>query len=55
MHLYVDFDDCLCETARSFSQLVMEMFGRNVPYENIRIFDLEKCFFRYQRMDFLRT
>ena len=44
MHLYVDFDDCLCETARSFSQLVMEMFGRNVPYENIRTFDLEKSF-----------
>ena len=44
MHIYVDFDDCLCETARSFSKLAVEMFGRNVPYEEIRFFNLEKSF-----------
>lgn len=44
MQIYVDFDDCLCETARSFSQLAAEMFGRNVPYEKIRFFELEKSF-----------
>ena len=44
MHIYVDFDDCLCETARSFSKLAAEMFGNNVPYEKIRFFDLDKSF-----------
>ena len=31
MKIYVDYDDCLCETARAFSKLVLEMFGKNVP------------------------
>lgn len=44
MKIYVDFDDCLCETARSFSELALEMFGKNVPYEDIRYFDLDKTF-----------
>ena len=44
MKIYVDFDDCICETARSFSKLATEMFGKNVPYENIRFFDLDKTF-----------
>ena len=44
MHIYVDYDDCLCETARSFSQLALEMFGKNVPYEEIRFFELNKSF-----------
>ena len=44
MKIYVDFDDCLCETARSFSGLAAEMFGKNVPYERIRYFDLYKSF-----------
>ncbi|MBR6228326.1 MAG: 2-dehydropantoate 2-reductase [Eubacterium sp.] len=44
MKIYVDYDDCLCETARHFSQLVDELFGVGVPYENIRYFDLQKSF-----------
>ncbi len=44
MNIYVDFDDCLCETARYFSGLVAELFGKNVPYEKIRYFDLQKSF-----------
>ena len=44
MHIYVDFDDCLCETARSFSKLALEMFGKNIPYEKIRFFELDKSF-----------
>ena len=44
MHIYVDFDDCLCETARYFSGLAMEMFGKDVPYEGIRFFELDKSF-----------
>jgi len=31
MRIYVDFDDCLCETARSFSELAAKMFGKDVP------------------------
>lgn len=44
MKIYVDFDDCLCETAREFSKIAVEMFGKSVPYENIRFFDLDKSF-----------
>ena len=44
MNLYIDFDDCLCETARRFSGLAAEMFGKNVPYDKIRYFDLQKSF-----------
>lgn len=44
MKIYVDFDDCLCETARSFSALAVEMFGKVVPYEKIRYFELDKSF-----------
>ena len=42
MKIYVDFDDCLCETARSFADLAIEMFGKRVPYEKIRFFELNK-------------
>ncbi len=41
---YIDFDDCLCETAKNFSGLVKELFGMNVPYENIRYFNLQRSF-----------
>lgn len=44
MNIYVDFDDCLCETARHFSGLAKDMFGTNVPYENINFFNLQKSF-----------
>ena len=44
MNIYVDFDDCLCETARYFSGLIDRMFGLNIPYEKIRYFDLQKSF-----------
>ena len=44
MNIYIDFDDCLCETARYFSGLVKELFGINVPYENIYYFDLQRSF-----------
>ena len=44
MKIYVDFDDCLCETARAFSTLASEMFGKNVPYEEIKDFALDKTF-----------
>ena len=44
MHIYVDFDDCLCETGRYFSGLAAEMFGKNIPYEDIRFFNLQTSF-----------
>ena len=44
MNIYVDFDDCLCETARYFSGLAKEMFGIHTPYEAIQYFELEKSF-----------
>ena len=44
MNIYVDFDDCLCETARSFSDIVKEEFGIDVPYEKMMYFNLQKAF-----------
>lgn len=44
MDIYIDYDDCLCETARHFSILVKELFGLIVPYEDIRYFNLQKSF-----------
>ena len=44
MNIYVDFDDCLCETGRAFSGLVFELFGKEVPYEKMWHFNLQKAF-----------
>ncbi len=44
MNIYVDFDDCLCETGKAFSDLVYEMYGKLVPYEEMRYFNLRKSF-----------
>ena len=44
MNIYVDFDDCLCETAKGFSTLVKDMFDIDVPYEDIHFFNLQKSF-----------
>ncbi len=44
MNIYVDFDDCLCETARAFSVLAHDMFGKDVPYENMLYFNLQMSF-----------
>lgn len=44
MNIYVDFDDCLCETARAFSDIALEMFGIDVPYEKMAYFNLQKAF-----------
>ena len=44
MIFYVDFDDCLCETARSFTEIAARLFGKKVPYEEVRFFNLQKSF-----------
>ena len=44
MNIYVDFDDCLCETGRAFAGLVSDMFGKDIPYEKMQYFNLQKAF-----------
>ena len=44
MKIYVDFDDCLCETARAFTEIAARLFGKNVPYEKVRFFNLQQSF-----------
>ena len=45
MNIYVDFDDVLCETARSLCQLCARLFDRPpVAYENIHAFNLRESF-----------
>ena len=44
MKLYVDFDDCLCETGRAFAGMASELFGKQVPYEEMRCFNLQQAF-----------
>ncbi|MBO4457039.1 MAG: 2-dehydropantoate 2-reductase [Butyrivibrio sp.] len=44
MKFYVDFDDCLCETARAFTVLVKRLFGKDVPYEKVHFFNLQQSF-----------
>lgn len=44
MRIYVDFDDCICETARDLSSLAASLFGKIVPYEEIAAFDLHEAF-----------
>ena len=44
MRLYVDYDDCLCETARAFTDIAERLFGKHIPYENVRFFDLRESF-----------
>ena len=44
MNIYVDFDDCLCETGRAFSVLVYDLFGKHIPYEGMKYFNLQKSF-----------
>ena len=44
MRIYVDFDDCLCETGRAFSKLALEMFSKHVPYEQMHCFEMDRSF-----------
>ncbi len=42
--VYVDFDDVLCETARTLAGVVKRRFGKEVPFERIHSFDLKRSF-----------
>lgn len=44
MKIYIDFDDCLCETARAFTEIAKRLFGKDVPYEEVRFFNLQQSF-----------
>ena len=44
MNIYVDYDDCLCETGKYFADLASELFGKDIPYEDMRYFNLQKAF-----------
>ncbi len=44
VNIYVDFDDCLCETAREFTRIVKKMYGKEIPYEQVHFFDLQQSF-----------
>ncbi len=44
MRFYVDYDDCLCETAYAFTKIAKRLFGKEVPYEKVRFFDLQESF-----------
>ena len=44
MKIYVDYDDCLCETARAFTGIAARLFGKNVPYEKVHFFNLQETF-----------
>ena len=44
MRIYVDYDDCLCETARAFTVIAERLFGKKVPYEKVRFFNLQDSF-----------
>ena len=37
--IYVDFDDVLCETARTLLSIAEDLFGKTVEYEKINAFD----------------
>jgi len=42
--IYVDFDDVLCETARTLADIVADRFGRRTRFEDIYSFDLNVSF-----------
>ena len=44
MNIYVDFDDCLCESGRFFAGLVRDLFGPDIPYEKMQYFNLQQAF-----------
>lgn len=44
MKIYIDFDDVICETAKFFTSLAKEHFNVDVPYDNVKFFNLQKAF-----------
>ena len=44
MNIYIDFDDCICETAKAFCSLATELFDKHIDYDDVRFFELQQSF-----------
>lgn len=44
MKVYIDFDDVICETAKAFTRIANELFGIELPYQQVQFFNLKKSF-----------
>ena len=44
MKIYIDFDDVICETAKSITRIAKELFGIELPYREIQFFNLQKVY-----------
>lgn len=44
MKVYIDFDDVICETAKYFTKIAKELFDKEVPYQEVQFFNLQKSF-----------
>ncbi|RKM59209.1 2-dehydropantoate 2-reductase [Butyrivibrio sp. CB08] len=44
MKIYIDFDDCLSETAKTIVDCAHKMFGSTVTYNEFYFFDIAKTF-----------
>lgn len=44
MRIYIDFDDVICETAKHFTIIAKELFGIDLPYNEVQFFNLKKTF-----------
>jgi uncharacterized HAD superfamily protein len=42
--IYIDLDDVVSESTRTYVDIVKQEFGRDIPYEQITMFDLKECF-----------
>lgn len=44
MRVYIDFDDVICETAKFFTIIAKDLFGKEVSYDRVYFFNLQKSF-----------
>ena len=44
MNIYIDFDDVICETAKSFCQIADRLFGIKKTYNEVHFFNLQQSF-----------
>lgn len=44
MRIYIDFDDVICETAKYYTIIAKKLFDIDVPYEEVKFFNLRKSF-----------
>ena len=44
MRIYIDFDDVICESAKQFCCIAKELFDIDLPYQEVRYFNLKKSF-----------